>query len=79
LAPTLAFLSQISLFFDDKVSRIAAIASSEFMLGDVLSISPAPYAQVISQICTTVFIVQVFLLIAVFFTHLGRFLGHALE
>jgi SAM-dependent methyltransferase len=79
LAPTLAFLSQITLFFDDKVSRIAAIASSEFMLGDVLSISPNPYAQVFAQVYTTVFIVLVFLLIAVLFSYLGRFLGDALE
>jgi len=79
LAPTLALLGQIALFFDDKLSEMAAIASSEFMLGDYLVISASGTARVFAHIYTMTCIVLVFLLIGTLFSYLGRFLGDALE
>lgn len=79
LAPTLALLGQIALFFDDKLSEMAAIASSEFMLGDYLVISASGTARAFAHIYTMTCIVLVFLLIGTLFSYLGRFLGDALE
>ncbi|MEM7221530.1 MAG: class I SAM-dependent methyltransferase [Pseudomonadota bacterium] len=79
LAATLATLSQIALFFDDKLSALAANASTEFMLGDALIDAASRTNQASATIYTTIVIVLIFLMIATLFSYLGRFLGDALE
>jgi SAM-dependent methyltransferase len=79
LVPLSVFLSEGALVFTGAVSRMAAIASSEHLLGDAIVESPEALPALAAQIGVGVFCVVIFYALALLFVPLGRLLGDAFE
>jgi len=79
LVPLSVFLCEGALIFAGSVSRMAAIASSEHLLGDAVVASPEALPALAAQVGVGVFCLVTFYVLALFFVPLGRLLGDAFE
>jgi len=79
MVPLVLFLSQGSLLVEGFVSNIAAVASSEFILGDDLIVSRDAVSTFVAQFSMGGIAVLTLYIIATVFSFLGRMLGSAFE
>jgi SAM-dependent methyltransferase len=79
LVPISVFLCEGALLFAGSVSRMAATASSEHLLGDAVVQSPEGLSALAAQVGMGVFCLVTFYVLASFFVPLGRLLGDAFE
>ena len=79
MVPLVVFLSQGSLLVEGFVSRIAATASNEFILGDDLIVERDSVSAFVAQFTMGSVAVLTLYVIATIFTYLGRMLGTAFE
>ena len=77
--PLLVFLSAGSLILSGILGRIAAIASSEHILGDAVVAGPSFVVQIFGQLGMGAFCVATLFALASFFVPIGRLLGDAFE
>jgi len=79
LVPLSVFLCEGALIFAGSVSRMAAMASSEHLLGDAVVESPEVLSVLAAQVGIGVFCLVTFYVLALVFVPLGRLLGDAFE